>query len=58
MSRGPSLENRFLSYMNYQELFAEILNQSNGKPVTIQLPNIWLWDIIDEFVYQASFFIH
>ena len=56
MSRGPSLENRFFSYMNYQELFAEILNQSNGKPVTIQLPNIWLWDIIDEFVYQFQAF--
>lgn len=56
MSR-PSLENRFNSYMNYQELFSEILNQNNNKPINLQLPNLWLWDIIDEFVYQVNFFI-
>ncbi|KAI1727977.1 RNA polymerase i-associated factor PAF67 domain-containing protein [Ditylenchus destructor] len=57
MSRsGPSLDNRYNSYMNYQELFAEILNQANNQPVNIQLPNLWLWDIIDEFVYQFQAF--
>lgn len=55
MSR-PSLENRFNSYMNYQELFSEILNQNNNKPINLQLPNLWLWDIVDEFVYQFQAF--
>ena len=22
-------------------------------PVTLELPNQWMWDIIDEFVYQV-----
>lgn len=39
--------------MNYQELFSEILNQNNNKPINLQLPNLWLWDIVDEFVYQV-----
>lgn len=24
------------------------------EPVGLQLPNQWLWDIIDEFIYQVS----
>jgi translation initiation factor 3 subunit L len=56
MSRGPSLGHRYDSYMNYQELFSEILNQQTNKPVNLQLPNVWLWDIIDEFVYQFQAF--
>ena len=23
------------------------------EPVNLQLPNQWLWDIIDEFIYQV-----
>uniref|UniRef100_A0A915E2P9 Eukaryotic translation initiation factor 3 subunit L n=1 Tax=Ditylenchus dipsaci TaxID=166011 RepID=A0A915E2P9_9BILA len=30
--------------------------QANNLPVSIQLPNLWLWDIIDEFVYQFQAF--
>ena len=37
--------------MNYQDLFSVILYQSQ-TPVRAALPNLWLWDIIDEFVYQ------
>lgn len=35
-----------------QELFCEILTPEK-QPLSLQLPNIWLWDIIDEFVYQV-----
>lgn len=52
MNRGPSLCHRYDSYMNYQELFSEILTQHNQAPVNLKLPEVWLWDIIDEFVYQ------
>ncbi|MCP9263625.1 Eukaryotic translation initiation factor 3 subunit L [Dirofilaria immitis] len=52
MQRGPSLAHRFDSYQNYQELFCEILTPEK-QPLSLQLPNVWLWDIIDEFVYQA-----
>ncbi|VDN28804.1 unnamed protein product [Cylicostephanus goldi] len=52
--RGPSLSHRFESFMNYQDLFSEIL--SSKEPVSLSLPNVWLWDIIDEFVYQFQAF--
>uniref|UniRef100_A0A183E681 Eukaryotic translation initiation factor 3 subunit L n=1 Tax=Gongylonema pulchrum TaxID=637853 RepID=A0A183E681_9BILA len=55
MQRGPSLTHRYDSYQNYQELFSEILT-SEERPLSLQLPNNWLWDIIDEFVYQFQAF--
>lgn len=40
------------SWKNYQSLFS-IIQQRN---VNIQLPNVWLWDMIDEFLYQFQSF--
>lgn len=51
---GPSLEQRFESYYNYCSLFNYIL--SADIPVMLELPNQWLWDIIDEFIYQFQSF--
>ncbi|KAI9031525.1 RNA polymerase I-associated factor PAF67-domain-containing protein [Phycomyces nitens] len=50
----PTLEQRFNSYENYCDLFNYILN-SEG-PVNLELPNQWLWDIIDEFIFQFQSF--
>lgn len=44
----PSLQARFESWENYTALFGVILHGN----VNMQLPNNWLWDMIDEFVYQ------
>ncbi|KAF8360469.1 eif-3.L [Pristionchus pacificus] len=52
--RGPSLTHRYESFMNYQDLFSEVLNAK--EPLKLALPNIWLWDIVDEFVYQFQAF--
>ncbi|GMT13699.1 hypothetical protein PFISCL1PPCAC_4996, partial [Pristionchus fissidentatus] len=52
--RGPSLVHRYESFMNYQDLFSEVLNSK--EPIQLALPNIWLWDIVDEFVYQFQAF--
>ena len=41
---------RFDSYYNYCKLFNNIL--SADTPVNLELPNQWLWEIIDEFIYQ------
>ena len=41
---------RFESYYNYCKLFNYIL--SAEQPVNLELPNQWLWEIIDEFIYQ------
>eukprot|EP01135_Chromosphaera_perkinsii_P009691 Nk52_evm17s1837 gene=Nk52_evmTU17s1837 len=50
----PTLQQRFESYENYCELFNYILNAQ--QPVSLDLPNQWLWDITDEFIYQFQSF--
>lgn len=46
----PNIEQRFESYYNYCSLFNILV--SAKEPVNLELPNQWLWDIIDEFIYQ------
>ncbi|KAF9447334.1 eukaryotic translation initiation factor 3 subunit 6 [Macrolepiota fuliginosa MF-IS2] len=50
----PNIDDRFHSYENSCELFNYLLN-SDG-PVKLELPEQWLWDIIDEFIYQYQVF--
>ena len=47
---SPNIEQRFESYYNYCSLFNILV--SAREPVNLELPNHWLWDIIDEFIYQ------
>ncbi|KAM3863008.1 eukaryotic translation initiation factor 3 subunit L [Diretmus argenteus] len=54
VSGGPTLDQRFESYYNYCNLFNYILNADGPAP--LELPNQWLWDIIDEFIYQFQSF--
>ncbi|KIM22893.1 hypothetical protein M408DRAFT_332664 [Serendipita vermifera MAFF 305830] len=51
---SPNVDDRFHSYENSCELFNYLLN-SDG-PVQLTLPDQWLWDIIDEFIYQFQSF--
>ncbi|XP_071487481.1 eukaryotic translation initiation factor 3 subunit L-like [Diadema antillarum] len=51
---GPDQMQRFEAYYNYCNLFNHILNAKG--PVDLQLPDQWLWDIIDEFIYQFQEF--
>lgn len=51
---GPTLEQRFNSFFNYCDLFNYIL--SAETPVPLELPDQWLWELIDEFVYQFQSF--
>jgi len=53
---GPTIEQRMESYFNYCKFFNFIL--SVDTPVTLELPNQWLWEIIDEFIYQFQAFSH
>ncbi len=48
----PTLEQRCESWDNYCALF-DIVLQGN---VNMQLPNLWLWDMIDEYLYQFQSF--
>ncbi|KAL5532341.1 hypothetical protein ACEPAF_5911 [Sanghuangporus sanghuang] len=50
----PDIDDRFHSYENSCELFNYLLN-SDG-PVPHELPDQWLWDILDEFIYQFQSF--
>lgn len=46
----PSRAARSASYSNYCHLFNLIV--SAAEPINLQLPHKWMWDIIDEFIYQ------
>jgi len=50
----PTLEQRVDSWKNYCEFFNYLLN--SGSDLNLELPNQWLWDIIDEFTYQFQAF--
>ncbi|XP_013140214.1 PREDICTED: eukaryotic translation initiation factor 3 subunit L [Papilio polytes] len=51
---GPKPEQRFHSFYNYCDLFNYIL--SAETPVPLELPDQWLWELVDEFVYQFQSF--
>lgn len=51
---GPKPDQRFNSFFNYCDLFNYIL--SADTPVPLELPDQWLWELIDEFVYQFQSF--
>lgn len=51
---GPTLQERVASFFNYCDFFNLIL--SANKPVALELPDIWLWELVDEFVYQFQNF--
>lgn len=46
---GPQFEQRVASFYNYCEFFNHIFL---AKPLDLELPDIWLWELVDEFVYQ------
>lgn len=48
----PTLDQRKESWENYCNLFGVILHGN----VNMQLPNLWLWEMIDEFIYQFQNF--
>ena len=66
----PDIDDRFHSYENSCELFNYLLSTApsptqnhpltltpdSDGPVELQLPEQWLWDIIDEFIYQFQSF--
>ena len=66
----PNIDDRFHSYENSCELFNYLLSKppsssfipylnfwsDSDGPVPLDLPEQWLWDIIDEFIYQFQSF--
>lgn len=50
---GPQFEQRVASFYNYCEFFNIIFLE---KPKDLELPDIWLWELVDEFVYQFQNF--
>ena len=48
-----SLISAFVIHFVYFVIFSD-----ESEPVPLALPNQWLWDIIDEFIYQVFAFVH
>lgn len=55
-SKNPSLQMRSNSFLNYCDLFNLIL--LSQTPVALELPDIWLWELVDDFVYQFQNFAY
>jgi translation initiation factor 3 subunit L len=54
----PTLEDRVASWTNYMALFSLVLDPEIQLEERISLPSSWLWDMVDEFVYQYQSFVH
>jgi translation initiation factor 3 subunit L len=50
----PTLQNRIDSWNNYTKLFSFLLQEEKKEEVVI--PTAWLWDMLDEFVFQYHSF--
>ena len=50
----PTASDRVNSWINYCDLFDLFLDRES--PVPLDLPEQWLWDMIDEFIYQFQSF--
>ena len=48
-----TLEDRVESFQNYFNLFAYLI-KTPAENIDISLPNQWIWDIIDEFIWQYN----
>ena len=42
--------------VTFNLFFQKIINLDEEAPSTLVLPNQWMWDIIDEFIYQFQSF--
>jgi len=51
---APTFDQRVDAWRNYCDFFNLILNAPSD--FNLELPNQWLWDIIDEFIYQYQAF--
>ncbi|XP_022191689.1 eukaryotic translation initiation factor 3 subunit L [Nilaparvata lugens] len=52
----PTLQQRIDSYWNYCSFMNFLIG--GDKPQNLRLPDQWLWEVIDEFVYQFQSFCH
>ncbi len=52
---SPTLNDRMDSFQNYASLFNWILSLDVKTP-QVSLPISWLWDMVDEFIYQFQSF--
>jgi translation initiation factor 3 subunit L len=54
----PSLDQRFDSWENYGVIFDYLLTQPPPTAAApgVELPNQWVWDLLDEYIYQFQDF--
>jgi len=46
------------SWDNYMDLFETILREKDSKRNAVELPAKWVWDMLDEFIYQFQNFCY
>jgi len=51
----PTVDDKFDSFQNYVDLFNLVLGLDSAEPA-FELPSTWMWDIVDEFIYQFQTF--
>lgn len=51
----PTLDDKFDSFQNYVDLFNLLLGLDSAD-AAFELPTAWLWDCLDEFIYQFQTF--
>eukprot|EP01083_Nonionella_stella_P032865 89955_1 len=51
-------ENMHDSFTNYMRLFNALLNHYDKNKKFCEIPNVWLWDMIDSFVSQFQYYHH
>eukprot|EP01062_Namystynia_karyoxenos_P020056 TRINITY_DN17587_c0_g1_i1.p1 TRINITY_DN17587_c0_g1~~TRINITY_DN17587_c0_g1_i1.p1 ORF type:complete len:544 (+),score=270.66 TRINITY_DN17587_c0_g1_i1:94-1725(+) len=49
-----TIEDRVASWNNYKTIFDTVLNAPGPEQVPFDLPNGWLYDMTDEFIYQLA----
>jgi translation initiation factor 3 subunit L len=54
LHKEMSLEQRFQAWDNYYDFFNFLISAESAPPV--ELPVQWVWDIVDEFIYQFQEF--
>jgi len=57
LHNAVTLDQRFGAWENYCQLFNYFLDPGDDLPV-LPLPNQWIWDVTDEFIYQFQDYCH
>jgi len=53
---GPTVDDRLDSFETYVKMFDEVFLKLDPVDPEVEIPAVWMWDIIDEFITQFRLF--